>query len=178
MVIFYLKYYEDGETKNSIRSTVATRWSEKGPKKLDLPSLLCHSPIFILSCDTRVLQLRASSIALPLCLDDDQHHLPDKFCALRGIIRIPTWAYEWMLHADCNRPVFYVHRLDSDRNRQYNMGYVFIAAIFTCVGVHVIFLMKGIISEIILKFRKARALGFKQTFANLINENKILRVLL
>jgi hypothetical protein len=68
--------------------------------------------------------------------------------------------------------------LDSDRNRQYNMGYVFIATIFTCVGVHVIFLMKGIISEIILKFRKARALGFKQTFANLINENKILRVLL
>jgi hypothetical protein len=67
--------------------------------------------------------------------------------------------------------------LDSDRNRQYNMGYVFIATIFTCVGVHATFLMKGIISELILKFKKARVVGFKKTFSKLINENKILIVL-
>jgi len=58
------------------------------------------------------------------------------------------------------------------------MGYVFIAAIFTCLRVHVTFLMKGIIKELILKFKKALTVGFKKTFLNLINENKILRVLL
>jgi hypothetical protein len=90
----------------------ATRWPEKGPKKLtDLPSVLCHSPVFILSCDTRVLQLLASSIVLSLCLDDDQHHLPDHIRALRGFTRISTWAYEWMLQGDRNRHLFYIHRL-------------------------------------------------------------------
>ena len=64
--------------------------------------------------------------------------------------------------------------LDSDRSRQYNWGFVLIVAILICVGVHVVFLFKKTIKDLILKFRKARKVGFKQTFQNLIKAQRII----
>jgi hypothetical protein len=72
---------------------------------------------------------------------------------------------------------FLFTELDSDQTRQYNWGYVFIVVIFSCVGIHVLFLLKHIIRDLILKFRTARKIGFKQSFLNLINGQRILQVL-
>ena len=40
--------------------------------------------------------------------------------------------------------------LDSNRKRQYAWGYVLIVVILSCIGVHVYFLLKDVIGEIIL----------------------------
>ena len=54
--------------------------------------------------------------------------------------------------------------LDPDPRRQYNWGFVFIVLIFSCVGVHVVFLIKAIIKEIIHKFKMSKKFGLKQVF--------------
>jgi hypothetical protein len=67
--------------------------------------------------------------------------------------------------------------LDPDRKRQYNWGFVLIAAIVVCVGAHVFFLFKGIIAKLIENVRKARRKGWLKTFKILRKARFILLVL-
>jgi hypothetical protein len=67
--------------------------------------------------------------------------------------------------------------LDPDRHRQYNWGYVLIAAIIVCVGVHVCFLLRSIIKDMIKTVKKLRKKGWLKTFKTLQKVKHIFEVL-
>jgi hypothetical protein len=51
---------------------------------------------------------------------------------------------------------FVLTDLDPNPKRQYAWGYVLIVVIFTCIGIHVYFLLKDVIEDLIFSIKKAR----------------------
>jgi hypothetical protein len=67
--------------------------------------------------------------------------------------------------------------LDPNQSRQYNWGFVLIVTIVLCVGVHVFFLFKHMIKDLIKTVKKARKKGWMKTLPILHKLQHILQVL-
>jgi hypothetical protein len=166
MVIFYLKNYENWESKDFDKTYGAPL---DGLKKTQKSSLV-YSVFFMLRraafCFTTLFLYRNVVIQLYI------HH----------VLTIVSIAYlanfvpheELLEHRlelmnECFTVLaidicFLFTDLDPNRTRQYNWGFVLIVTIVLCVGVHVFFLFKHMVTVLIKTVKKARKKGWLKTF--------------